>query len=133
MFYCLVVGSRDFDNYKLLCEKLDYLLMNQKEVIIVSGGAKGADTLAERYANEHGYGLTIFRANWNIGKKAGFLRNLDMHKHIASFENRGVVAFWNGTSKGTEQSFELAVRYNNPIRIYNYITNQFITIPHSGA
>lgn len=135
-FYCLVVGSRTFDNYQLMCEALDHLLQNKKYIVIVSGGAKGADTLAERYANEHGHRLKVFKADWNkYGKSAGYRRNEQMHLYISahSDKDRGVVAFWDGNSKGTAQNFELAVRYNNPIRIYNYITNQFITIPHSGA
>lgn len=47
MFYCLVIGSRGFDNYPLLKSELDKLLVNHHSVTIVSGCAKGADTLAE--------------------------------------------------------------------------------------
>ena len=117
-FYCLVVGSRTFNNYELLKEKLDKLLVNYTDVCIVSGGANGADALAERYANEKGYELKVFKADWdNKGKCAGYVRNAQMHKYISKFQNRGVVAFWNGNSKGTEHSFKLAEQYNNPIRI----------------
>lgn len=117
-FYCLVVGSRTFNNYELLKEKLDKLLVNYTDVCIVSGGANGADALAERYANEKGYELKVFKADWdNKGKSAGYIRNAQMHKYISKFQNRGVVAFWNGNSKGTEHSFKLAEQYNNPIRI----------------
>ena len=64
-FYLLVAGSRGFNNYPLLKEKLDYLLQNQsgKEIHIVSGGAKGADTLAEWYAKERGYQMHVFPAD----------------------------------------------------------------------
>ena len=133
MFYCLVVGSRTFNDYSLMCNVLDHLLQNHKDIVIVSGGAKGADTLAERYAKEHGYALTIFKADWNkYGKRAGFLRNEEMHKHIAKYKDKGVVAFWDGSSKGTAHNFELVLKYNNPIRIYNYTINSFIPNPHSG-
>ena len=133
MFYCLVVGSRTFNDYDLMCEKLDYLLMNYSQVAIVSGGAKGADTLAEKYAKEHNYPLRVYKADWNAyGKRAGFLRNEEMHKCISIYENKGVVAFWDGNSSGTAHNFELAIKYNNPIRIYNYVTGCFITNPLSG-
>ena len=119
-FYCLVVGSRSFDNYSLMSKKLDKLLSNQKKVVIVSGGARGADSLAERYAAERRYPCKVFKADWSIGKRAGFARNKQMHEYISSFEHRGVVAFWDGKSKGTAHNFELAKQYNNPIRIVRF-------------
>ena len=42
-FYLLVAGSRDFNDYNLLKEKLDFFLQEKDNVIIVSGGARGAD------------------------------------------------------------------------------------------
>lgn len=51
MFYCLVVGSREFTNYKQMEINLNKFLSNQKEVTIVSGCAKGADALAKKYNN----------------------------------------------------------------------------------
>lgn len=134
-FYCLVVGSRNFDNYELMRGILDYLLQNKKYVVIVSGGAKGADSLAERYANEHNYRLKVFPANWDkYGKSAGYKRNEQMHLYISapSDKDRGVVAFWDGSSKGTAHNFELSLKYDNPIKIYNYSINSFVSNPLSG-
>lgn len=122
-FYCLVVGSRGFNDYSLMCEKLDFLLKDKKYVVIVSGGAKGADSLAERYAREHGHELKVFQANWDAyGKSAGYKRNEEMHLFISvpSGRERIVVAFWDGSSKGTAHNFELATKYNNPIEVYRY-------------
>ena len=55
-FALLIAGSRTFNNYEVLCKYADYFLQNQKrrEIIIVSGGARGADALAEQYAKERG-------------------------------------------------------------------------------
>lgn len=53
----IIAGCRDFSNYALLAEKCDYYLHDKiqtHEVIIVSGHAKGADTLGEKYAQERG-------------------------------------------------------------------------------
>lgn len=121
-FYCLVVGSRDFCNYNKMRELLDMYLSNWSgRVVIVSGGAKGADSLAEKYAKDKGYLFREFPADWNAyGKQAGYIRNEEMHKYISKAKNRGIVAFWNGTSKGTAQNFGLAKKYNNPIRIVRY-------------
>ena len=120
MFYCLVVGSRTFNNYDLLQAKLDFLLQNKVKggITIVSGGARGADTLAELYAKKHNYHLKVFPADWNtFGKRAGYIRNEVMHEYISKFKERGVVAFWDYKSKGTAHNFPLAKKYKTPLRI----------------
>lgn len=122
-FYLLIAGSRTFNDYELLKERCDFFLQNQKGTIhIVSGGAKGADTLAERYAKERGYELHVFPADWNTyGNSAGYIRNEEMHKFIAKASyKKGVVCFWDGQSKGTAHNFELSKKYNNPLRVVKF-------------
>lgn len=129
-FILLIAGSRTFNDYNKLCEVADNLLVNQqgKHIIIVSGGAKGADSLAERYADERGYIKHIMPADWNrYGKSAGYRRNEDMHRYIAvPSVKRGCLCFWDGESKGTAHNFELVKKYDNPLRVYNYIYGGFI-------
>lgn len=116
-FFCLIVGSRTFTDYSLFKEKTDYLLQNKKNIVIVSGGAKGTDTLAEKYAKENDFPFLMFSAEWDkYGCAAGYIRNEKMHNFISRQSDRGVIAFWDGKSKGTTHSFELAKRYNNPIK-----------------
>lgn len=118
MFYCLVAGSRTITDYNYIKETLDYFLQNKTEITIVSGGARGVDSLAERYAKERNYGLKIFPADWDrYGKQAGYIRNDEMHKYISQFSDRGIVAFWDGKSKGTAHNFGLATKYDTPIKI----------------
>ena len=54
MFICLVVGSRSFTDYSLFCMKMDKILSSKadKTLVILSGGAQGTDSLAERYARK---------------------------------------------------------------------------------
>lgn len=145
-FYLLVAGSRNYNDYSEMCERLDYVLSNQKEVVIVSGGASGADSLAERYAQERGYHCEVFPAKWDdidnlspsaIGyrqdgtpyrKKAGYERNVQMHKFISQYTKRGCICFWDGQSSGTKHNFELANRYNTPLKVYNYTLHQFVPV-----
>lgn len=115
-FFCLVVGSRTFNDYQLMSEKLDKILCNKQKIIIVSGGAKGADSLAEKYAKEHEYPCVVFKADWSKGKSAGFKRNEEMHQFIAHAKDRGCVAFHQNNSKGTAHNFGLAAKYGNQIR-----------------
>ena len=91
-FYCLIVGSRSFSDYELFVAKCDLLLRNWGSVVIVSGGARGADALAKRYAVDRGYCYMEFPADWDTyGRRAGYIRNRAMHEYISTHENRGVI------------------------------------------
>jgi len=99
-----VVGSRKFDNYAILEEKLNNFFKNGYFDEIVSGGAKGADSLAEKYSIEHNIPTKIFHAQWEkYGRAAGMIRNKDIIKNSDL-----VIAFWDGKSKGTKNSIDLA-------------------------
>jgi predicted Rossmann fold nucleotide-binding protein DprA/Smf involved in DNA uptake len=52
-----VIGSRDFNDYDFLSESLKFLSSNDT---IISGGARGADSLAERYAKENQINFVVF-------------------------------------------------------------------------
>lgn len=104
----MIIGSRGFDNYPLLSKVL-YQLRNRHVITsIITGGAKGADTLAEKYALDNSLPITIFPADWNTyGKKAGYNRN------VTIWNNSDIgIAFWDGSSKGTEHSFKIAESQN---------------------
>lgn len=112
----IIAGSRTFNDYNLLKKYCNKYLQNQTEIEIVSGTANGADKLGEQYANEFGYKITQFPAKWDkYGKLAGFKRNEDMAKYADS-----LIAFWDGTSRGTQNMIELAKKYSLPYRIINY-------------
>ncbi len=113
MFRVIIAGSRDFDDYSLLKTKMDGLLRNKDDVCVVCGEARGADTLGRRYAEERGYQILSFPANWSKhGRKAGYLRNIEMAENADA-----LVAFWNGESHGTKHMIDTAKRYGLQIRI----------------
>jgi hypothetical protein len=111
----IIAGGRDFDDYQKLREFCDKVLKDQQDIEIVSGAAKGADHLGERYAIERGYKTTRFPADWNKGRSAGYIRN----KQMAEYGD-ALIAFWDGTSKGTGHMIDLAKQYKLKIRICNY-------------
>lgn len=121
-FYLLVAGTRTFYDYDLLSKEIKRLTARYGDnICIVSGGARGADTLAERYAKDNGLEFVEFKAEWDkYGKSAGFIRNEKMHQFISGFKNRGCVLFWDGKSKGTKYNIELSRKYNNQLRIVKY-------------
>lgn len=97
----IVAGGRDFDDYPLLAAALDRLLERLPEAELVSGHARGADRLGERYAGEHGLPCAVFPADWKrFGRRAGSLRNAQMLEYAAEAEPV-VIAFWDGVSRGT--------------------------------
>lgn len=111
-----IIGSRSFDDYNLLKQICDKIHTKYVITEIVSGGAKGADLLGERFANEYAIKTNIFIPDWNRhGKSAGFIRNNDIVNHSDL-----VLAFWDGVSKGTNHSINIAKKTNKPIIIFNY-------------
>lgn len=124
VFFCLVVGSRTFNDYDLLCQKLDKYLSKYKKVVIVTGGARGADALGEKYGNEKGYPVIVMPAEWDkYGKYAGYKRNEDMHRFISKQKNRGCAVFWDCKSAGTAHSFQLAEKYKNQLKVVRFHTD----------
>ena len=125
--YCLVAGSRSYENYEEFEKTMDFFLKEQAPVILVSGGAKGADHLAEIYAEKHGIPIKVFPADWErLGRKAGPIRNEEMHKYISEKEKRCVICFWDMKSRGTGHSLNLSRQYNNPLYIYNFLEHRFV-------
>jgi hypothetical protein len=116
----IIAGGRDFKDYDLLCQKTDYYLSRQSEIEIVSGTAKGADKLGERYAEERQYPIKRFPADWgSFGKRAGYIRNTEMAEYADA-----LIAFWNGESKGTEHMINLAKEKSLKVRIVLYKTEK---------
>lgn len=115
-FKVVVAGSRTFNDYEFLKEKLNKALSKKENVTIISGGARGADYLGEKYAKEYNLDLIICPADWDKhGKGAGYIRNKEM---VAMAD--GVVVFWDGISKGTKHTMELSNSRGIPLKVYKY-------------
>ena len=122
----IIAGSRDFNDYKLL-KKSAIEIITKKTMLpdltrIISGGARGADTLGERFANEMGLEISRFIPDWDgLGKRAGYVRNAEMAKFAVEDSNYGVlIAFWDGQSRGTKHMIDLAKRYGLEVHVVNY-------------
>ena len=109
----IIAGGRDFDDYDKLCQFCDGILSEHTEIEIVSGTAKGADKLGEKYAVEKGYPIRQFPADWaQFGKSAGYKRNAEMAEYADA-----LIAFWDGKSKGTKHMIDLANRAKLKVQI----------------
>lgn len=114
-----VVGSRSINNrgrvYKCLDDCLDKANEIGKELVLVSGGARGIDTMAMDFAKDRGLTIIIVYPDWDKhGRSAGFKRN-----HVIWEIADCGIAFWDGVSKGTEHSFDLAKQQDKQIAIIN--------------
>lgn len=118
MFKVIIAGSRDFNDYGLLKRTLDYVLQNKvaEGIVIVSGAARGADKLGEKYAEEREYTIESYPADWGThGKSAGYIRNEEMAK-----VSDALVAFWDGKSHGTNHMINLAHKHGLKVVVVRY-------------
>lgn len=113
----IIAGGRNFNDYERLKEYMDFVLMNvdKDKLEIISGGARGADSLGEFYAEERGYLIKQFIPDWEIGRQAGYLRNWEMAKYADA-----LVAFHDGVSKGTQHMINLAKKEGLLVKIVEY-------------
>ena len=135
----IIAGGRDFNDYFVLSAQVIKifadLIHRRKEigigndkgvkidnVKIVSGTARGADKLGEKFAESNGLEVVRFPADWkNLGKRAGYVRNTEMAKYSVADGNYGVlIAFWDGKSRGTKHMIDLANKYGLEIHVVNY-------------
>lgn len=123
MIRIIVAGSRNFNNYSLLEQSLmDYIAGNfdPNEIEIISGGARGADSLGERFARECQLKLKRFPADWDrYGKSAGYRRNTEMADY-AKQETGVLFAFWDGQSRGTQHMINLATTKGLEVHVVKF-------------
>lgn len=113
----IIAGSRSIKDYDVVKYAIHNCPFVEQMTEIISGGAIGVDSLGEEFARECNIPLTIVRANWEEdGKSAGFIRN----RKMVSMAD-GLIALWDGKSKGTEHTIKLAQARQakfNDIQIY---------------
>lgn len=92
----IVCGSRDYDIPKRVWKVLDKLRLRVEDLAIRTGGGRGADRHAERWAERRGVPLDRNPADWSLGPAAGPRRNAYML--VKEPKPCAVVAFWPGPS-----------------------------------
>ena len=109
-----VIGSRSFDDYEKMTKILDELDIKE----LVTSGAKGADSLAQKYAENRGIPCKLFlplhqtdpSVKYHV--KWFFVRNTELVNYAEH-----IVAFWNGLSKGTKFTIDYAKSQGKPVTI----------------
>ncbi len=105
-----IVGSRDYPDRA----RVEALVQDlPDDVVVVTGGAVGVDRWAESVARSRGLEVEVILPDWQrYGRAAGPIRN----KAIVEAADR-VVAFWDGRSRGTRSTIELARKAGKPVEV----------------
>lgn len=108
----IIAGGRNVTTYSFVEEAVKQSGFSITEV--VSGCARGADTLGEMWANKHNVPLSMFPADWhNLGKKAGHVRNCQMGDYAEA-----LIALWDGQSRGTKHMIDYATKKGLKVFVY---------------
>jgi len=112
----IIAGGRDVTDFDLVERAVNNSGFEIEQV--VSGGAKGVDTLAVLYAQKYNKHLALFMADWDRhGRKAGPIRNGQMAEYADA-----LIAVWDGKSKGTKNMIDQATAKG--LKVYIERTDQ---------
>ena len=102
----LIAGSRNIPNHSFVWDDLIKRVLGMygtDGIEIVSGMARGADTIAIDFAKHFHIEWIGFPANWDQhGKTAGYIRNKEMSVYADE-----LIAYWDGKSNGTKNMIDL--------------------------
>ena len=108
----IIAGGRDINNYAYVQAAMESCPWTPTEV--VSGAARGIDTLGEHWARVRKIPIKRFPANWKqYNKAAGLFRNTEMAEYADA-----LVAIWDGKSTGTADMIAKAHLLGLRIHIY---------------
>ena len=120
----IVAGGRDFADYDLLesvirRQAASTFFPEMFNLTIVSGGARGADQLGERFAREYVLDIDRYIPKWRVNgvynNAAGYQRNELMADNATH-----LIAFWDGKSKGTKHMINIANRKGLEVQVVRY-------------
>lgn len=108
----IVAGSRNITDSHLVATAI--AKSGFDIAAVVSGGARGVDTLGEQWAHQTGRKIARFSANWKRdGNAAGPIRNA----HMANYAD-ALVAIWDGESRGTRHMIDTMKKQGKPVYVH---------------
>lgn len=107
-----VVGSREYTDLNRVRKAI---MSFPEDTLVISGGARGVDSMAVMAAKERGLQKPLVHpAEWDRygRRRAGYLRNIDI-----VIDAEFVVAFWDGKSPGTRSTIDIAEKLKRKVYI----------------
>ena len=109
----VIGGCRDYSDYVFFKSHLDEILKNEKKRLISSGHCSGVDLRGERYAEENGFKVERYLADWEkYGRSAGPRRNKQMAE-VSDY----VICFWDKKSRGTASMITFAKSLGKKVNV----------------
>ena len=108
----LIAGSRGINKFDLE----EYI--PEETDLIISGGADGIDSLAEKYADAHRISKLILRPRYDLYGRAAPLKRNETMVDLSDY----ILVIWDGKSKGTKHTIEYAEKHNKPIKTILFST-----------
>lgn len=124
----IIAGSRDVPELVRSCKQavLTFEHRYGRITSVVSGCARGADTVGELFAEMRKIPIDKYPADWaQYGKAAGHIRNSQMANESGA---QGLIAIWDGKSPGTKHMISVAQQKNMKKVVWNYLTNTEIVL-----
>lgn len=118
----IIAGSRTITKYKYVVDAINKAKNNDIIVSeVVSGEARGVDTLGEQYAKENNLPISKHPALWDLhGKSAGYIRNVQMAEYADA-----LICVWDGKSKGSKHMIDIATSKGLKIFVYTPTEKDF--------
>jgi len=120
--YIGVVGGRDFNDKIKFYEAMVWHIAEHdygwEDVVIVSGGATGVDTMAEQFAHKFcSEKPVIYRPDPSIIEARGFAVAAKERNQLIVNRSDYIIAFWDGKSRGTRDTINRAAKAKKPVII----------------
>lgn len=106
-----IVGSRDYPHPAHVQRAVSGLASDD---IVISGGARGVDSMAAKFARWRGLEVVEHLADWeHLGKRAGYVRNITIVEDCDR-----VIAFQHNASRGTQHTIDIARKAGKPVEVH---------------
>ena len=117
----IIAGGRDFTNSSAVAKQIGLIVKREglkgpDQITVISGCARGADTVGAQVARKNNITVIEYPAQWDTyGKSAGYRRNEQMAKAATH-----LLAFWDGNSRGTAHMIEYARKCGLDVTVSHY-------------
>lgn len=119
------IASKDNENYAVEAGLVRQFLRNELEklpedvpVTVLSGGAKGVDTIAEEFAKENRLDFILFKPYHLIDNKVEYMPRFFFSRNKQMVDNSdAVIAIWDGESNGAKHAIEYANKRRKPVTV----------------
>jgi predicted Rossmann fold nucleotide-binding protein DprA/Smf involved in DNA uptake len=119
----IIAGSRDIKDAKKIFKVLDKYRKEVGDFMVISGLAKGPDSIGRQWAIEKKLPHKDFCAKWDkYGRAAGPIRN----KEMAKFADR-LIVFWDGKSKGSKNMIDIMKKLKKEVKVIKVFTRKILS------